>query len=50
MALQGSKGAIDRMLESLSMEVEPFGVTVTTVLPGLVKSDIEENAATDFDR
>ena len=46
---QSSKAAIAMMTESLRMEVEPFGVSVTSVVPGFVKTDIINRAVSRFD-
>jgi NAD(P)-dependent dehydrogenase (short-subunit alcohol dehydrogenase family) len=48
--LQGSKAAVAIMTESLAMEVNPFGVSVTSVIPGYVKSDILQNSLTETER
>lgn len=48
--MQATKGAVERMTESLAMELEPFGVSVTSVVPGVVKTDITTNSRTNFDR
>ena len=36
------------MTESLRMEVEPFGVSVTSIVPGFVKTDIINTAVSQF--
>lgn len=46
----GSKAAVAIMTESLAMEVNPFGVSVTSVIPGYVKSDILQNSLTETER
>ena len=48
--LKGTKGAVDRMTEALAMELEPFGVTVTSVVPGWVKTDLNANSLIDWQR
>ena len=48
--VQGSKAALGSMTESLAMECNPFGVSVTSVIPGYVKSDIITNSMTETER
>lgn len=42
--------AVILMAEALALELRPFDVSVTTVIPGWVKSDIIANAAPSYDR
>jgi NAD(P)-dependent dehydrogenase (short-subunit alcohol dehydrogenase family) len=42
----GSKHALEAMSESLYHEVEPFGVRVVIVEPGLFRSDLARNSLT----
>ncbi len=48
--LQGSKAAIAIMTEGLAMELNPFGISVTSVIPGYVKSDIIQNSISETER
>ena len=48
--LQGAKAAVHLMAESLAMELRPFLIQVTTVIPGWVKSDIINNAPPNYGR
>ena len=38
------------MTEALAMEVAAFGISVTSVIPGWVRSDILPNSHADFER
>jgi NAD(P)-dependent dehydrogenase (short-subunit alcohol dehydrogenase family) len=38
-----SKFALDGMMEALRLEIRPFGIQVTTVYPGDIRSDISTN-------
>ena len=48
--VQGSKAALGSMTESLAMECNPFGVSVTSVVCGHVRSDIINNSMTESER
>jgi len=43
-----SKAALHAVVETLSMELAPFGVSATLVIPGSVKSNISTNHSKDF--
>jgi len=43
-----SKAALHAVIETLSMELRPFNVEATLIIPGSVKSKIAENHARDF--
>ena len=38
------------MTEALAMELNPFGISVTSIIPGYVKSDIITNSLTEKER
>ena len=40
----GSKHAINGILDSLRTEFHPYGITVTNIMPGYVKTNISKNA------
>ena len=48
--LQGTKAAVLNMAEILAQELSPFGIHVTTVIPGWVKSDIINEESERFER
>lgn len=48
--MQGSKAAAAMMTEALRIELEPFGITVTSVIPGWCKSQLMPNALVALDR
>lgn len=48
--MQGSKAAALTMTEALAMELHHFGITVTSIIPGYVKSDYVANSLTDSER
>lgn len=50
LSLQGSKAAVLNMTEALAMELHPFGIHVTSIIPGYVKSDIIQNSLTETER
>jgi len=43
-----SKCAMEALLDSLRLEMEPLGVSVTSVLPGFVKTPIDAKPITNF--
>lgn len=45
----GSKAALNTVSETLRLELEPFGVTVTTIMPGVIDSKLHVNDAAGFD-
>lgn len=48
--MQGAKSAVHMMAECLSLELKPFFISVTTVIPAWVKSDIINNAPPSYGR
>ncbi len=49
-SVQGSKAAALSMTEALAMELHHFGITVTSIIPGYVKSDYLSNSLTESKR
>ncbi len=47
-AYGGSKAALYRMAEGLSLQLEPHGIAVFTISPGLVKTDMTEPFGDDM--
>jgi len=48
-AYSSSKGALERWAESLAVEIAPFGLGVTVLVPGAFKTDIlEENTTSRY--
>ncbi|KAK2613348.1 hypothetical protein N8I77_000266 [Diaporthe amygdali] len=45
----GSKAALNTVSETLRLELEPFGVSVTTIMPGVIDSKLHVNDAAVFD-
>jgi NAD(P)-dependent dehydrogenase (short-subunit alcohol dehydrogenase family) len=45
-AYSASKGALERWAESLAVEIAPFGLGVTVLVPGAFKTDILEETTT----
>lgn len=46
----GTKAAVLSMTETLSQELYPFNIKITTVIPGWVKSDIINSHSENFER
>ncbi|KAI0193818.1 oxidoreductase [Astrocystis sublimbata] len=44
-----SKAALNTLSETLRLELAPFGVTVVTILPGVIDSNLHVNDAAGFD-
>ncbi|KAK7731533.1 hypothetical protein SLS53_008773 [Cytospora paraplurivora] len=44
-----SKAALNTLSETLRLELAPFGVSVATILPGIIDSNLHNNDAAGFD-
>ncbi|RYC57692.1 hypothetical protein CHU98_g8508 [Xylaria longipes] len=44
-----SKAALNTLSETMRLELAPFGVSVVTILPGVIDSNLHVNDATSFD-
>lgn len=44
-----SKAALNTLSETLRLELGPFGVSVVTILPGVIDSNLHVNDAKDFE-
>ncbi|KAI1117677.1 oxidoreductase [Nemania sp. NC0429] len=44
-----SKAALNSLSETLRLELAPFGVSVVTILPGVINSNLHDNDAAGFD-
>lgn len=44
-----SKSALNTLSETVRLELGPFGVSVVTILPGVIDSNLHVNDAKDFD-
>lgn len=44
-----SKAALNTLSETLRLELAPFGVSVVTILPGVIDSNLHANDAAGFD-
>jgi len=49
-AYGSTKAAVTALSDSLRMELAPFGITVVTVQPGGIKSNLSGNADKELDR
>jgi short-subunit dehydrogenase len=45
----GTKKAMEAMVDALRLEMYPFGVSVSSILPGYIKTDIVDNVRTYLD-
>jgi short-subunit dehydrogenase len=46
--LQASKSALAQMTETLRIELDPFGIQVTSIIPGWVQTNIMTNNDTKY--